>query len=90
MSGPYKARKSAAIHCGKQHFLFCGLLQHRTQICAGDQPCIACQPAGLDVRLRLDVGGLAGGKLLLADGQVDGRIRDVDLDGVHFLDKGLT
>ena len=43
-----------------------GLLQHRTQICAGDQPCIACQPAGLDVRLRLDVGGLAGGKLLLS------------------------
>ncbi len=68
-------------------FLFWNLLQHRAQIGAGDQPCVPCQPAGLDVRLGLDVGGLAGGKLVVADGQVDGRIRNVDLDGVPFPDQ---
>ena len=61
--------------------------------CASDaaatcnKPCVACQPAGLDVRLGLDVGGFAGGKLVVTDGQVDGRIRNIDLDGVTLLDE---
>ena len=63
------------------------LFQHSTQVGAGDKAGVAGQPAGLDVRLGLDIGSLAGGQLFVADGQMDGRIRDVDLDGVAFLDQ---
>ena len=63
------------------------LFQHSTQVGAGDKAGVAGQPAGLDVRLGLDIGGLAGGQLFVADGQMDGRIRDVDLDGVPLFDQ---
>ena len=75
------------LSCETASCFLWNLLQHRAQIGAGDQPCVPRQPAGLDVRLGLDVGGLAGGKLVVADGQVDGRIRNVDLDGVPFPDQ---
>ena len=81
MPGPYRSINQKRMPSTKQHPLWF-LFQHRTQVGACNKPCVACQPAGLDVRLGLDVGGFAGGKLVVTDGQVDRRIRNIDLDGV--------
>ena len=63
------------------------LLQHRTQVCTGDELGVAGQPAGLDVGLGSHILGLALGKHLVGDFQRDLGVGDIDIDDIPLFDQ---